>query len=199
MRREISAKGRQTAFLLAVEKMSGQNVSACSQCGRCSAGCPVLPDVDMSPNVVMRLTQLGLEQEALESEMLWSCAGCGTCTGRCPQGINIGRIMDTLRAMAERRGAVHARGALEVRTFYRAFLDCVREFGRNSEVGLMGGYNINSGRLMTNVAKAPWFILKSKISLKAHKVEKIDRMERVYARIKAIEDAEMETLFKEIS
>lgn len=183
-------------FQTALEKLSGQNLSACSQCGRCSAGCPVLPDVEISPNIVLRMAQLGLEDEALDNEMLWACAGCGTCTGRCPMGINIGRIMDALRLIAEHRGITDARGALEVRTFYHAFLDCVREFGRNSEVGLMGGYNINSGRLLTNVAKAPWFILKSKISLKAHKVERLDRMQRVFERINAIEEAELHNLFK---
>ena len=194
MKWDLADRALDSEFLRIVEKLSGQNVSACYQCGKCSAGCPVLADVDLAPNRVMRLTQLGLEQAALDNEMIWSCAGCGTCSSRCPEGLQVGAVLDTLRAIAERRGIVSARGATPVRTFYRAFLDCVREFGRNSEVGLMGCYNISSGRLFTNVVKAPWFLLKAKISFTAHKVRKLDRMRRVFKRIEAIEDAQWQQL-----
>ena len=40
--------------------------------------------------------------------MIWSCAGCGTCTGRCPEGIDVGRVLDTLRAIAEKQPDVVA-------------------------------------------------------------------------------------------
>ena len=194
MRWELADKALDSEFLRTVELLSGQNVSECYQCGKCSSGCPALADVELSPNRVLRMTQLGLEDDALDNEMIWSCAGCGTCTGRCPEGIDVGRVFDALRAIAERRGIVHAPGATQVRTFYRAFLDCVREFGRNSEVGLMAAYNISSGRLMTNVVKAPWFLLKTKISFTAHKVKRIDRMKRVFQRIEEIEEAQWEKL-----
>ena len=105
-------------------------------------------------------------------------------------GIQITRILDTLRYIAEKEGIVNTQGATQVRTFYRAFLDCVREFGRNSEVGLMGAYNISSGRLWTNVVKAPWFMMKTKISFTAHRIKRIDRMKRVYDRVEEIERRE---------
>ena len=194
MKWALEDKALDSEFLRIVERLSGENVSACYQCGKCSAGCPVLPDVELSPNRVMRLVQLGLEQSALDNDMIWSCAGCGTCTSRCPEGIRVGRVLDALRAVAERRGIVSAPGATQVRTFYRAFLDCVRDFGRNSEVGLMGAYNISSGRLFTNVVKAPWFLLKSKISFTAHKVRRLDRIGRVFKRIDEIEDAQWQEL-----
>jgi len=194
MKWELADKALDSEFLRIVERLSGQNVSACYQCGKCSSGCPVLPDVELSPNRVIRMVQFGLEDDALDNEMIWSCAGCGTCTSRCPEGIDIGRVFDSLRAIAERKGVVHAPGATQVRTFYRAFLDCVREFGRNSEIGLMGAYNISSGRLTTNVVKAPWFLLKAKLAWTVHKVERIDRMKRVYQRIEEIEQAQWEEL-----
>lgn len=194
MKWELADKALNSDFLKAVEYFSGENVSACYQCGKCSGGCPVLEDVDLSPNRVIRMTQLGLEEAALDNEMIWSCAGCGTCTGRCPENVDIGRILDALRFIAEHKGYTDAPGATQVRTFYTAFLDCVREFGRNSEVGLMGAYNISSGRLWTNVVKAPWFILKNKISFTASKVKNLDRMQRVFERIKALEEAEIKDL-----
>ena len=72
-------------------------------------------------------------------------------------------------------------------TFYRSFLDCVRRFGRLTEVGLMGSYNMNSGKLFTNVDKAPWFFLRRKVSFSPHKIARIDRLERVFRRIEETE------------
>jgi ferredoxin len=72
--------------------------------------------------------------------------------------------------------------------FYRAFLDCVQEFGRLSELALMGSYNMSSGRLFTNMAKAPWFFLKGKITLSPHKIRQIERLERVFPRVEEGEE-----------
>ena len=187
MKWDISDKALHSSFLRTVEQMSGQNVSACYQCGKCSGGCPVLAELELSPNRLMRMVQLGLEEDALRNETLWCCAACGTCTGRCPMGIDLVRVMDALRSLAERRGISPPRGAFAMWAFYRAFLDCLRQFGRLSEVGLMGSYNMNSGRLLTNLAKAPWFLLKGKVSLSPHKIRRIERLQRVFQRVEEIE------------
>ena len=184
MKWELSDKALQSDFRRTVEQLSGQNISDCYQCGKCSGGCPVLPDVELSPNRVLRMVQLGIE-DVLSCETIWTCSVCGTCNGRCPMGIDIVRVMDTLRHLAQR--ANHPGGVSEVWTFYRSFLDCVREFGRLSEIGLMGGYNINSGRLLTNMVKAPWFFMKGKVSVFPHTIKRIDRLHRVFNRIEEIE------------
>ncbi len=185
MKSDLTNKALHSDFRHTVEELSGQNLGDCYQCGKCSGGCPVLPDIEISPNRIIRMVQLGLEDDVLGSEIIWYCTACGTCNGRCPMGIDIVRIMDTLRSLT--RDMRHPRGSFEVWTFYQAFLDCVRQFGRLSEIGLMGGYNINSGRLLTNMAKAPWFFMKGKLSLSPHTIKRTDRLQRVFQRIKEIE------------
>ena len=184
MKWEISDKALHSDFRRQVEELSGQNLGDCYQCGKCTGGCPVGADLEYSPNVIIRMVQLGLEDDALSNETIWHCAACGTCNGRCPMGVDIVAVMDTLRCLA--RQAKHSGGA-RVRAFYKSFLDCIRRFGRLSEIGLMGGYNINSGRLMTNMIKAPWFFLKGKVGLSPHTVRRTDRLERVFQRIEEIE------------
>ncbi len=180
MKWDLSDKALASDFRRKVEELSSQNLSDCYQCGKCSAGCPVLPEVAISPNRIVRLVQLGLPEEVFTSETIWNCVACGTCNGRCPMGIDIVAIMDALRILAQREGYRH--GISHVWTFYTAFLDCIKEFGRLSEIGLMGGYNINSGRLLTNVVKAPWFFMKGKLSISPHKIKRIDRLQRVFER-----------------
>ncbi|NQT53682.1 4Fe-4S dicluster domain-containing protein [bacterium] len=187
MKWDISDEALHSEFRQTVEQRSGQALSDCYQCGKCSGGCPVLPDLDLSPNRVLRSVQLGLEDEALQNEMVWCCVACGTCNSRCPMEVDIVRVLDTLRAMAIERGAPRPGTSSRVWTFYRAFLDSVQEFGRLSEVALMGSYNINSGRLLTNMLKAPWFFLKGKVSLSPHKIRRLDRLQRVFQRIEEIE------------
>lgn len=184
MKLNIFEETNEDTFLIQVERLSGQKVADCYQCGKCSAGCPVTADAGSGPSHVMRQVQLQQRGAALSNDMVWSCAGCNTCSSRCPEDIDTARVLDTVRAIALHEETPLDSRSAKLRTFYRSFLDSVRDFGRLSEVGLMGGYNINSGRIWTNVDKAPWFLLKGKISITAHRVRNIARLERVFQRIR---------------
>lgn len=100
----ISPKREREEFLKKVEELSGQSIFSCNQCGRCSAGCPIVTAMDLLPNQVIRLIQLGHEKKVLSSRTIWLCASCLTCDSRCPRGIDISRIMESLRAQVLRKG-----------------------------------------------------------------------------------------------
>lgn len=93
-------------FVQDIQAISGQNLMDCYQCGRCSAGCPMVEDMDVLPNVVIRLAQLGLT-EVMGSKTPWVCAACMTCQARCPKGVDLPRIMEALRQMATRTTLPH--------------------------------------------------------------------------------------------
>ena len=59
------------------------DVTACYQCGRCSAGCPVAEFFDLKPMQVVRMCCYGQEAELLASQTIWLCASCETCTTWC--------------------------------------------------------------------------------------------------------------------
>jgi heterodisulfide reductase subunit C len=104
MRVQISIDKVRGPFVCQVEEISGQDLLACNQCGKCSAGCPVVAAMDLVPNHVIRMAQLGME-EVLESETIWICASCLTCATRCPKGVDLPRLMEALRQIALRQGA----------------------------------------------------------------------------------------------
>ncbi len=99
MRARISAETVSGPFVKRVEEISGQNLLACNQCGKCSSGCPVADVLDTLPSTVIRLAQLGMD-EVLQVRALWTCASCLTCVSRCPKGVNLPRVMEALRIMA---------------------------------------------------------------------------------------------------
>lgn len=103
MRTQLSAETVRGPFVADVEEISGQSLLECNQCGRCSAGCPVVAAMDLLPSQIIRLAQLGLE-EVLESPTIWICASCLTCVTRCPKGVDLPRLMEALRQVALRRG-----------------------------------------------------------------------------------------------
>ena len=89
-----------------IQRQCGENVFLCYQCQKCSSGCPVAEYFDLAPNQLIRAIQLGRKAMVLQSRTLWLCAMCETCAVRCPHDINITKIMDALKIMAQKEGLV---------------------------------------------------------------------------------------------
>jgi heterodisulfide reductase subunit C len=60
--------------------------------------------MDLLPNQVIRLVQMGLDDEVLRSKTLFLCASCFTCQSRCPKGIDMARIMEAVRHVLDPKG-----------------------------------------------------------------------------------------------
>ena len=103
MRVKLSSARLNSEFVRKVSEISNQNLNLCYQCGRCSAGCPMSFAMDLLPNQIMRLIQLGLEEDITAANTIWLCASCLTCTVRCPKGIDIARVMEALRLITLRK------------------------------------------------------------------------------------------------
>ena len=103
MRIQISSRTLQSDFVKKVAEISGQDLLACYQCGKCSAGCPMCFAMDLLPNQIIRLAQLGLEDDIAAANTPWLCASCLTCTARCPRGVDLGRVMEAIRLVTLRK------------------------------------------------------------------------------------------------
>ncbi len=150
-----------------IEELSGQEVSLCYQCGKCSAGCPVAYTMDYLPNQIIRLIQLGMEKRALASSAIWMCVSCQTCSVRCPRGIDLARIMDSLRIIAKRKDAVPKKQLPPL--FDRLFLRSIEKHSRLNEMGLIAGMNIASRRPFKDILMLPTMLRKGKIKFRPNK------------------------------
>jgi len=103
VRVQLARQRVHAAFVTRIEALSGQDILACYQCGKCSAGCPAVWQMDLLPSQVIRYIQLGFEDEVLRSEAYWICASCLACNARCPKGIRIAEVMEALRQLRLRQ------------------------------------------------------------------------------------------------
>ena len=90
-------------YIKKIEKLSGQNVYQCYQCGKCSAACPMVEDMDYLPNQIMKLLQMGDEDTLKSINTPWICASCLSCSARCPKGVKIAEIMEAMRQIELRK------------------------------------------------------------------------------------------------
>ncbi|BBD09217.1 4Fe-4S dicluster domain-containing protein [Desulfovibrio ferrophilus] len=109
-------------------------VSACMQCGTCSASCPNAEAMDMTPRRMWRLTLLGQQDKVFDSTTFWMCSNCYSCSLRCPRGLPLTRAMNALKRIAAQHGD---KGLARKGAFYHTFMDNVRRHGRVQETELM--------------------------------------------------------------
>lgn len=124
-----------SSFLEEVSKESNVDIRTCYQCQKCSAGCPVVSEMDILPNQVIRQIQYGKREKVLSSKSIWICASCHTCSVRCPNDVDFARVMDSLRHIALHSGI--GAGEKDIPVFHKVFLDTIKGKGRIHELSLI--------------------------------------------------------------
>ncbi len=86
-----------------IKKLGAFDVTACYNCGTCTATCPLSEPNSEFPRKVIRYAMLGLENKLMASLEPWLCYYCGDCTMTCPRGADpAGFMMATRRYLTTR-------------------------------------------------------------------------------------------------
>lgn len=98
---KLTKTEKRSAFRQKVLDLAGDNITRCYQCGECSGGCPESAVMDLLPNQVIHKIQLG-DDSVLDTNTFWICSSCLVCSARCPKGIDIAKVMESLREISLR-------------------------------------------------------------------------------------------------
>ncbi|MCQ2070513.1 MAG: CoB--CoM heterodisulfide reductase subunit C [archaeon] len=85
-------------------ELGGEDAKLCFQCGTCTAGCPSGRRTSYKVRKLVRMAQLDMKDEIINSEELWMCSTCYTCVERCPRRVPIVDVIIALRNMAVATG-----------------------------------------------------------------------------------------------
>jgi heterodisulfide reductase subunit C len=86
-----------------LSKLRGKELVNCFQCMRCTSGCTALKLLELKPNEIIKLVNLGFVDELASSDIIWTCATCLKCTQRCPQKASPYHAIIALRNLAVER------------------------------------------------------------------------------------------------
>jgi len=163
-------------------------VENCYQCGKCTAGCPVSDQMDLMPNQIVRLAQIGQEERAMKSQAIWLCVSCQTCSTRCPKSVDCAGVMDEMRQRSVEKAAYspqHQRTVL----FQLAFLQNIRRFGRLNELELIRLFktsaflkDLNLPLLFKDALLAPELLKRRKLHFKGETVRDRKVVARIFQR-----------------
>ena len=169
-----------------ISGLSGVDIFTCYQCGKCTAGCPVVIEMSHTPNQIIRLIQLGLKEEVLSSPTPWLCASCETCTTRCPKEVDIAKIMDTLRILSLQEGFKPKEP--NVVKFNKIFLGAIESGGRLQETLLAMAYNLKTKQFFKDMKLGHKLFLKGKISFASDKIKGTEAVKNIFDRSKGFLD-----------
>jgi len=167
-------------FLEATKDRSGEDLSLCYQCLKCTAGCPTAPYMDLRPNNIIRMIQMGMKAEVLGSSAIWLCVSCETCGTRCPNKIDIGVLMDALREMAVEE-KVPAKEK-NIHLLHEAFIESIRRGGRVHEATMLIEYKLRSRDFFTDLLPGMVMFVKGKIPLLPTMIKGREEIKRIFER-----------------
>jgi heterodisulfide reductase subunit C len=135
-------------------------------------------EMNLKTHEIIRLVQLDVRERLLTSESLWLCLTCETCTARCPNSFDPAAVIDALReiVLKEYPDFVPRR----ISAFHTAFLDQIRTHGRVFEFGLVAGYKMRSGALMSDVDSVPGMMVRGKLALAPKRIKGLRELRRVF-------------------
>ncbi len=84
-----------------------EGLSACMNCGVCTAVCPAAEFYNYDPRQIVDTVQSGDDkkiEDLLSGEQIWYCGECMSCKPRCPRGNTPGYIIQSLRTLSQKTG-----------------------------------------------------------------------------------------------
>lgn len=170
------------AIIAETEKRTGQKISDCNQCGRCTSTCAGSFAFDRPPHQLMRMLQLGQVDEALASRTAQLCYDCMTCSSRCPMNIDVAYIIETVNNISQEKKIRYS--VKTMRLFRRIFLKNVRRHGRLHEASLLSMFNLRSGKLTNDISLAPLILRKKKFHVFPPRIRDRAEIRRIFAEIR---------------
>jgi heterodisulfide reductase subunit C len=170
------------SFLEEAKRRSGEDLSLCYQCLKCTVGCPTAPYMDFRPNNLIRMIQMGMKEAVLGSRAIWLCVSCETCGTRCPNDIDIGVLMDALREMSIEEG-VHP-AEKNIHLLHETFIQSIKRGGRVHEATMLMEYKLRSRDFLTDLGPGMKLFLKGKIPLLPRFIKGKPEIKKIFERCK---------------
>lgn len=85
-----------------LSKVPDANFDFCLTCGTCTGGCAASGLMGMDPRKLIRMLNLGMDEELRKSDWKWVCSMCARCVSACPMKINIPALVFNMRASVPR-------------------------------------------------------------------------------------------------
>lgn len=164
--------------VLELQDRAETNYQRCLQCLSCSGGCPFVQAMDLGPNRVIRLLQLGFLQEALQCSTIWICVGCNTCSAQCPMAIDIASVMDVLREKALELRYTPANP--EILRFHQEILNSIKRHGRTHKLEIMLRYKLYSKAWFDDLDLGLRMLSKRKLDLLPSNIENLKEVSRLF-------------------